>query len=196
VIVAEGDAAARLRAGEAVGIPTDTVYGLAADPSSAGGTDRLFQLKGRPPAVALPVLVGDAEAAARLGSLDERACRLVERYWPGPLTLVVPRQLGVAFDLGGDPSTVGLRCPAHPVALSLLRLTGPLAVTSANLHREPPCVRPGEVAAAFGESLAIVDGGTCDGVPSTVVALGNDSLACLRQGAIPIAEIEELLSAC
>ncbi|HXY44923.1 MAG TPA: L-threonylcarbamoyladenylate synthase [Acidimicrobiales bacterium] len=190
MIVSEAEALAALAAGEVVAIPTDTVYGLAVDPSLASSAGRLFAVKGRPEQLALPVLVADSITAERLGVIDGGARRLVERYWPGPLTLVTSRRQGVTFDLGGDPTTIGLRCPAHALALVLLGASGPLAVTSANRHGARPCRSAGEVQVAFGASLPVLDGGECDGEPSTVVSLVSGSVACLREGAIGMNEIE------
>jgi tRNA threonylcarbamoyl adenosine modification protein (Sua5/YciO/YrdC/YwlC family) len=182
-----------LREGQVVAIPTDTVYGLAVNPHVHGTTEELFRLKDRPEALALPVLVGDAADAPALGLLDERAAVLVAEYWPGALTIVVKRQGGVVFDLGGDPSTIGLRCPAHAVVRHLLAVSGPLAVTSANRHGEPPCVRAGDVRQAFGGSIAILDGGPAAGRPSTVISLVGAHVECLREGSVPMSEIETLL---
>src|ERR1700730_15622570 len=121
-----------------VGLPTDTVYGLAADPFRAGATDRLFVLKRRPRTVELPVLVADEHQALSMAvAVPASARRLMERYWPGPLTLVLPRRPDLNADLGQDDATVGVRCPAHPVPLALCRVVGPLATTSANRHGQP-----------------------------------------------------------
>jgi tRNA threonylcarbamoyl adenosine modification protein (Sua5/YciO/YrdC/YwlC family) len=195
VIVDEEHAVSALAAGEVVAIPTDTVYGLGVDPSRHETTRRLFLVKGRPQATALPVLVADVDTAGVLGVLDVRAAVLAEHFWPGALTIVVDRQPNIAFELGGDPSTIGLRCPAHPSTLHLLGLTGPLAVTSANRHGEAPCRSAAEVAAAFGDSLPVLDGGVCDGEPSTVVSLSAapNGVACLREGAVLMADVERVL---
>jgi tRNA threonylcarbamoyl adenosine modification protein (Sua5/YciO/YrdC/YwlC family) len=181
-----------LRAGLVVAVPTDTVYGLAVDPALAGSTARLFAAKGRPDAVPLPVLVPDVETADRLARrLDGPGRRLAERYWPGPLTMVLDRSAAAAsFELGGDGSTIGLRCPGHPLLLALLQQTGPLAVTSANRHGEPPLTEPASVAATFGDAVAaLLDGGTCAGTPSTVVRVGAEGLQLLRAGAIAFDEL-------
>jgi L-threonylcarbamoyladenylate synthase len=176
-----------------VAIPTDTVYGLAVDPRLPGTTEELFRIKGRPDAFALPVLVGDAADAPTLGLLDERAAVLVAHYWPGPLTIVVKRQPFVVIDLGGDPSTIGLRCPAHAGVRRLLAASGPLAVTSANRHGEAPCLRAVDVQRVFGASVVVLDGGPSRGHPSTVVSLVNTDVECLRTGSVPMSEIEALL---
>jgi L-threonylcarbamoyladenylate synthase len=190
-----GAVIAALQAGRVVAIPTDTVYGLAVDPRRPGATDGLFELKGRPETVALPVLIGDAGDAPALGLFDERAAVLVRQYWPGPLTIVVKRQPGVVFDLGGDPSTIGLRCPRHAGVRRLLATSGPLAVTSANRHGEAPCLRAADVERVFGASIVVLDGGSARGRPSTVVSLVGTDVVCLREGSVPISEIEVLLKA-
>ena len=171
-----------VRAGEVIGIPTDTVYGLGADPWRPETAGRLFAIKGRPESVALPVLVGDPAAADELAELDERALRLAAAFWPGPLTLVVRRRRGVELHLGGEAATVGIRCPGRELTRTLLRRTGPLAVTSANRHGERPFTEASELA-GLGVSV-VVDGGTCDGAPSSVVSLVGDTIEVLREGAL------------
>jgi L-threonylcarbamoyladenylate synthase len=180
-------AVAALRAGAVVAIPTDTVYGLAVDPRWPGATDAVFALKQRPASLELPVLVGDIETADTLADVDGlpvAARRLADRFWPGPLTVVVARRAGLDWELGGDGSTVGLRCPAHVVARRLCSLVGPLATTSANRHGRPPLTTAAAVAREFGAEVLVVDGGTCDGMPSTVVDTTGDALRCLRAGAV------------
>jgi L-threonylcarbamoyladenylate synthase len=184
-----GDAVEALAAGNVVAVPTDTVYGLAVDPSRDGATERLFALKERPERLALPVLIADPDAAGELAEMSPAASRLASRYWPGPLTLVLARRRGVALDLGGDPATIGLRCPANALVRNLLRRTGPLAVTSANRHGETPLHTLDQVRAHFGPGVAVLDGGRCDGLPSTVVSLVAGAPECLREGALPFAEL-------
>lgn len=178
-----------LHGGGVVGMPTDTVYGLAASPGVEGATARLFELKERPPSLELPILVASVEQAACLAfgsELSDAARALAERFWPGPLTLVVRRAQGVFWHLGGDPSTVGIRIPDHELALEMCRRAGPLAVTSANKHGKPPLTSAEEVSSTFGEELeGVVDGGVCDGVPSTVVDLTSGDPRCIREGGIP-----------
>lgn len=191
-------AAGALRAGAVVAMPTDTVYGLAADPWQPQAVRRLFSLKGRPSEVALPVLVaGREQVSAVAAPLDGAAGLLADRYWPGPLTLVLPRRGSFTADLGGLSSarkTVGVRWPDHPVVETLCRELGPLAVTSANRHGGPPATRAAAVAEVFAgehELTVILDGGLCDGTPSTVVECGGKALRCLRHGAIPWRELQE-----
>ncbi len=193
IVDAEG-AVEALAAGAVIAIPTDTVYGLAVDPRLREATGRLFALKGRPDDVALPVLVADVEAALRLGRLGIPGRRLADRCWPGALTVVVARaRAATGYELGGDPRSIGLRCPAHAAVRTLLRRTGPLAVSSANRHGEAPCRSAEDVTAAFGHDVPVVDGGTCEGVPSTVVRLDPSGLQCLREGALALADLERIV---
>jgi L-threonylcarbamoyladenylate synthase len=187
-----------LSGGSVVALPTDTVYGLAVDPSVPGAVERIFTLKGRPRDVALPILVGTkAQVEEVTGGLGGAAGYLADRYWPGPLTLVVPRRPGYSADLGGPTSprqSVGVRWPDHPVVQALCRSVGPLAVTSANPHTGSPATTAHQVAEAFegsGQPAVIVDGGVCDGVPSTVVECRGATTRCLRSGAVPWDDIIE-----
>lgn len=176
--------------GEVVAVPTDTVYGLAVDPRLPGAVDRLFALKQRPGQLPLPILIADPAGLADLAETTSAAGRLASRYWPGPLTLVLLRRPGVIFDLGGDPATIGLRCPANSLLRGLLRRIGPLAVTSANRHGEPPLHTADEVREHFGAGVvAVLDGGRCDGRPSTVISLTGPDAKCLREGALSFAEL-------
>ena len=179
-----------LAAGKVVAVPTDTVYGLAVDPRLPDAVDRVFALKQRPEQFQLPVLIADPDGALDLAEATAAAQRLILRYWPGPLTLVLPRRSAVELDLGGDRATIGLRCPAHSLLRELLRSTGPLAVTSANRHGEAPLRTADEVREHFGSGVtAVLDGGRCDGRPSTVVSLTGTDARCLREGALSFAEI-------
>lgn len=186
------DAAERaLRAGQLVGLPTDTVYGLAADAFRTGAADRLFAAKRRPRDVDLPVLVAGEDQARDLATgIPDVAFRLMERFWPGALTLVLPRDPDVVADLGDDEATIGLRCPDHDVALELCRRVGPLATTSANLHGQPTATTAQEVTDLFGAAVPVVlDGGTCAGSPSTVLDCTGAEPKLLREGRIPWTEI-------
>lgn len=182
-----------LRAGEVVAIPTDTVYGVAVDPFQPGAADRLFVAKERPKDVALPVLVGAAGDLDRLveGPVDPLARNLVDRFWPGALTLVLPRRVDLReLDLGGDPATIGVRCPDHRLVRELCREVGPLATTSANRHRQPTPEDAAGVAEALGDAVPLVlDGGICAGDPSTVVSILGDEVRILREGRIPATEL-------
>ncbi len=188
------DAARVLGAGGVVGIPTDTVYGLAASLAVPGAPAQLFGVKGRPERVALPVLVADAAAAADLADLGPAAERLAVRFWPGPLTLVLRRRRGVEVELGGDPTTIGLRVPALDATRSLLRVAGPLATTSANRHGEPPATTAAAVA-SLSEGVALVlDAGALTGSPSSVVDLTGEAPRLLRAGSLAWEEILAVLS--
>jgi L-threonylcarbamoyladenylate synthase len=191
------EAAAALADGSVVAVPTDTVYGLAVDPTQPEAVARLFALKGRPAEVPLPVLVAGPEQVALVaGQLGPAAQHLADHYWPGPLTLVVPRRRGFTVDLGGPPAarqTVGVRRPAHPVVVALCDLLGPLAVTSANLHRAAPATTAAEVEREFAgadQPELVLDGGTCDGVPSTVVECRGPASRCLREGALAWVDLQ------
>lgn len=175
---------AALDAGGVVGIPTDTVYGLAADPFAPEATDRIFLLKDRPRSVDLPVLVADVEQGLSLcAQLPPYARELMDRFWPGALTLVVSRRAGLGLHLGGDGTTVGLRCPDHAVARALCGAGGPLATTSANRHGSEPATTAGAVAEIDGVSL-VLDSGPCPIRPSTVVACTAGRPVLLRAGTL------------
>ena len=164
-----------LQRGEVVGIPTDTVYGIA-----ALDEDALFEIKRRPRHVDIPVLVAGIEQLAALGvELPSEAKRLMARFWPGALTIVVPRANG----------TVGVRCPSHDVPVSLCRAVGPLATTSANFHGQPTATTAQQVDELFEGRILVVDAGPCEGSPSTVVDCTGPEPALLREGRIPWAEI-------
>ncbi len=174
-----------------VGIPTDTVYGLAVDPFRPGAADRVFRAKRRRRDVKLAVLVAGLEQALALAdNLPDGVLALIERFWPGPLTIVVRSRPGLDVDLGEDDGTVGVRCPAHPAARALCAVAGPLATTSANLHGEAPLSTAAEVASTFGSAVPVVlDGGPCTGRPSTVVDCTTEDPRVLREGAVAWDEV-------
>ena len=185
-------AVATLRAGGVVAIPTDTVYGLAVDPSVPGATDALFALKARPQTLDLPVLVGtidQADALAGPGGLSPVARRLARAFWPGALTIVVSRRRGLHWELGAHADTIGLRLPDHALARELCDEVGALATTSANVHGAEPATDADAVGRAFGPGVVVVDDGRCSGPPSTVVDVGVDTPRCLREGAVPWDEV-------
>lgn len=185
-----------LSEGRPVGIPTDTVYGLAVDPFRPGATDRVFAAKRRPRERNLPVLVADvAQALALAGPVPDGAVSLMGRFWPGALTIVVRARPGLGADLGDDDATVGVRCPANTVARALCAAAGPLATTSANVHGGAPLVTAAEVAAAFGEAVPVVlDGGACTGLPSTVVDCTTAEPRLLRRGGVDWDEVRAELA--
>lgn len=189
---AVGDAAAALRAGGLVVLPTDTVHGIAARPDDPLATQRLFDAKARPRELELPVLVPDLAAAERIAVFDGRARTLAARYWPGPLTLVLPRdRASSGWDLGGDPGTIGVRVPRHPLALAVLGMSGPLAVTSANRSGEPTPTDCGSIVEAFGDSVEVYlcDEGPLSGQASTVLDLAHGEPRILREGALSEGEL-------
>jgi tRNA threonylcarbamoyl adenosine modification protein (Sua5/YciO/YrdC/YwlC family) len=186
---------ALLVAGSVVALPTDTVYGLAAR-LDRPSTERVFAAKGRPPGLALPVLVGEHEQVALVAAaFPATALAVAERFWPGPVTVVVRAKRPVGRLIGGDGRTVGIRWPDHPLVEQLCIEVGPLAVTSANRHGDPPCTSASAVVRTFGASevAAVVDGGDCDSAPSTVVDCSSRRPGCLREGAVPWARIEAVL---
>ena len=180
-----------LEGGFIVGVPTDTVYGLAADVSYTGAADRLFALKKRSRTFELPVLVADIEQAMSISvGVPEVAEKLMAKYWPGALTIVVPRHPDFVADLGSDEETVGIRCPGHIVPRTLCEVVGPLATTSANLHKQPPLTTAQEVSATFADGVdVILDAGPCNGRSSTVIDVTGSEPKLLREGDISWTDI-------
>ena len=170
-------AEATLAAGEPIVLPTDTVYGLAALPSATGAIDRVYELKDRPPSVPIAMLVGSLAEADGLWEASTLALGLAHAFWPGPLTIVGKRR--------GAGGTVGVRCPDHDFIRALAGRTGPLAVTSANRHGERTPATAREAAGGLlGAVALVVDGGRCEGEPSTVVDVTRSELAIIRVGPI------------
>jgi L-threonylcarbamoyladenylate synthase len=175
-----------LHGGGLVAFPTDTVYGVAALITDAAAIERLYQAKERSAQKAIAVLIGDlTQIELVAGQFPARARRLAERFWPGALTLVVPRQAGLPDNLS-PTATIGVRMPDHAFARELLRQAGPLATTSANLSGGPNPHDAQEVLAQLdGRIELVIDGGAAPGgVPSTVVDCTGDELSILREGAI------------
>jgi len=189
------EAITALTSGRLAVIPTDTVYGLAAHLGSPGAVQAIFTAKQRPPEKPIPVLGADLEQLSAVAMFDDRARSLGTRFWPGPLTLILPRAEGFDVDLGGNERrTVGVRVPKEPRALEILRRTGPLAVTSANRSGTKEAVTLDEARSVFGDEVdAYVDGGRCVGVPSTIVFLAGER-RLLREGPIPSAQVFQMLS--
>ncbi len=184
-----------LQHGGLVAFPTDTVYGLAVLPYEADIVERLYIVKGRSNDRAIAILLGEAAqwklVASEMGEIAER---LAKRFWPGPLTLVVPRLTSLPEVLSPQP-TIGVRMPDHPVALALLRMVGPLAVTSANQSGQHNAASASEVLEQLGGRIHLVlDGGRAPGgVPSTVVDCTGEELVVLRQGPITLEELSNAL---
>lgn len=190
-------AAEALAAGELVAFPTETVYGLGARADSAEAVAKVFALKGRPSDHPLIVHVADAAGADAFASqVSPVARRLIDAFWPGPLTVIVGRLPGVASAAAGGQDTIGLRCPSHPVAHALLlaarRLGVPgVAAPSANRFGRISPTRASHVVDEFGDSLLVLDGGDCDvGIESTIVDCSGDRPVLLRPGQIPRERIE------
>jgi tRNA threonylcarbamoyl adenosine modification protein (Sua5/YciO/YrdC/YwlC family) len=185
-------AVAAARRGRLIVMPTDTVYGIATRPDDHEATARLFEAKGRPRRLTLPVLVASTDEARRIAVFDDRAARLAAAFWPGALTLVLRRtEASRGWDLGGDGSSIGVRVPDHPLAIELLGLAGPLAVTSANRSGDPPAGDREELEAAFGDAVAVyvAANGRIAGVASTVVDLTAREPSILRPGDVDPAQI-------
>lgn len=198
------EAAEALRNGAIVAVPTDTVYGIAVWLDTPGGLERLFAAKNRPPDKAIALLVADREQAAEIGHLTAAARALVASFWPGGLTLVVPRRtdrpLPAALTGGelasGAIPTVGLRMPDHDAPRALAGALGPLPTTSANRSGEPEARDADEIERLLGDSIDLVlDGGPASGRPaSTVVDATGEVPRILRAGAIAPEEIERCLA--
>jgi L-threonylcarbamoyladenylate synthase len=192
------EAARRIRAGQLVAFPTETVYGLGANALDAAAVRRIFELKGRPETSPLIVHVGSIEMAKELAlTWPEAAAKLAAKFWPGPLTLVLPKQPKVPDLVTASLTTVGLRMPAHPVALELIRKAGvPIAAPSANRFTELSPVRAEHVRAAFGDSLMVLEGGPARvGLESTVVSLAGDHPVLLRPGMVTQAQLQAVIGA-
>lgn len=184
-----------LRHGGLVAFPTDTVYGLASLPFDKSSIDRLFSAKGRNSNRAIAILIGELEdLGAITPGLGDVGQRLAERFWPGPLTLVVPRRPSLPDTISPN-DTIGVRMPDHLVALALLRNIGPLAVTSANLSGDNNAVTAQQVMDQLsGRIHLILDGGTTEGgIPSTVVDCTGSDVIVLRPGPITLEEIRREL---
>lgn len=194
-------AARRLHQGELVVLPTETVYGLAADASRRAPVEAIFALKGRPSDHPLIVHVADTALAQRWGQMDDRALALAQAFWPGPLTLIVPRQADAPPWAAAGQSSIGLRCPSHSVALAVLREFarldpwGGLAAPSANrFGRVSPTCAQHVLDDLAQDTPMLLDGGPCEvGVESTIVDLTTPRARLLRPGRIRPAAIEALL---
>lgn len=178
----------RLDGGGLAVVPTDTVYGIAARAEDASAVTELYRRKQRDPAVPVAVLVADRAQAERLWvTASPGRRRLVAAFWPGPLTVVDRRAAGIDWDLGGDPSSLGARCPDHPLVRALAAEVGPLAVSSANRSGDPPVLSADQAVTSLGDDLLVIDGGPLSGAPSAVVDL-RDGFHLLRSG--PLGEPE------
>ncbi len=189
-------AARAVRGGRLVVLPTDTVYGIGCDAFSADAVKALLAAKKRGPDMPVPVLVGSWTTIDGLVLGVPRAAReLIEAFWPGGLSIVLPHAPSLAWDLGATRGTVMLRMPLHPVALELLRDVGPMAVSSANTTGSPPPATAAGAQEQLADSVALyLDGGDSgEPVASTVVDLTGDDPLVLREGAVSTAEVAEVL---
>ena len=193
-------AAQALQRGELLGLPTETVYGLAADAGNDAAVAKIFAAKGRPANHPLIVHVASVQGVQRFAShVPDFAQKLMDAFWPGPLTLILPRRSEVAAVAAGGQDSVGLRCPSHPVAHAVLQSAATLGVfgvaaPSANLFGRVSPTTAAHVAAEFGERLLIVDGGACDvGIESTIVDCTRGAPVLLRPGVLTP---EQISAAC
>lgn len=188
--------------GELVVLPTDTVYGIAADAFDPRAVARLLEAKGRGRQSPPPVLVsGLTTLRALVAEVPEPVERLVEEFWPGGLTIVLPSQPSLSWDLGDTHGTVAVRMPAHRIALELLEETGPLAVSSANLTGKTPAIAADDARSMLGDSVSVyLDAGpSATGIASTIVDatsfVGGEGplIRILREGAVDRARLREIL---
>jgi len=189
-------AVAALRRGVLAVLPTDTVYGVAADAFSPDAVGRLLEAKGRGRDMPTPVLVGSSRTLDGLADVVPQLARdLVDAHWPGPLTLVLRHAATLSWDLGETRGTVALRMPLDPVALAVLAETGPLAVSSANRTGLPAARDAAEAARQLGLAVEVyLDAGeVTDPVPSTIVDLTADRPRLLRTGALSLEQLRELV---
>ena len=191
------EAAQAARRGRLVVLPTDTVYGIGTRPDDPRATAALFEAKGRPRHLTLPVLAASLLEARTVAHLDERAERVATALWPGTVTLVLPRaERSASWDLGAANESIGVRVPSHPLALAVLERAGPMAVTSANRSGEPPARTCEELTAAFGDLVAVYlcrDDEPLEGTASTVVDLTGPQARLVRRGACPPEVIDGIL---
>ncbi|MGH3947780.1 MAG: L-threonylcarbamoyladenylate synthase [Pseudonocardiaceae bacterium] len=189
-------AAGAVRSGRLVVLPTDTVYGIGCDAFDSGAVRALLAAKNRGPDMPIGVLVGSWSTVDGLVLGVPRAARtLIEAFWPGDLSIVLPHAPSLAWDLGTTKGTVMLRMPLHPVALELLREVGPMAVSSANISGRTPATNAAEAQEHFRDAVAVyLEGGPSgDPVPSTVVDLTGAEPLVLREGAVGIDAVSEAL---
>jgi L-threonylcarbamoyladenylate synthase len=189
-------AVSAVQEGQLVVLPTDTVYGVGADAFTPQAVAALLAAKGRGRNMPPPVLVGTVRAASALTeSLGAFGQDLIDEFWPGPLTLVFRASPTLMWDLGDTLGTVAVRMPLHPVALDLLRRTGPMAVSSANRHSLPAATTADEAQAQLGDAISVyLDGGPCaDNVPSTILDLTGTVPRMLRAGALSVDDLRKVV---
>jgi L-threonylcarbamoyladenylate synthase len=178
--------------GGVVAIPTDTVYGIAASLAHLPSIERIYDIKGRPPGQPLPVLVSSVAALSHLAHVDDAVLPLLDAFWPGPLTVILPAATRLPEPVLGPGNSVGVRLPNHFVAIEVIeKAGGAIACTSANRSGHPPAKTATEVMESLGPDLdLILDGGVAPGgVASTVVAIDDLSLRFIREGAISMVDV-------
>ncbi len=186
-----------LKNGGVVAYPTDTVYGLGACMTDINAVDRIFQVKGRPKGMALPVLLADFKQIAEIvTAVTPAAKRLADEFFPGALTIILPKSEYVPDIITGGGRTVAFRIPNHPVPLALVKGLGrPIVGTSANLSGQPSALSAAEVSNQIGDKIdMVIDGGKCPGgIESTVIDLSGEKPVIRRQGAISIEKLRKIL---
>jgi L-threonylcarbamoyladenylate synthase len=191
------EAAKWIRNGGLVALPTDTLYGLAADPFRSDAVARIFMVKGRTAGSALPLIAADVDQiAARLGPLSVPAERLASKFWPGPLTLLIPAPVALAREVTAGTGRVGVRVPAHDIAREICRAADrPITATSANRSGQPATADPEEVERTLGEDVdLLIDAGPArGGAPSTIVDMTGPTPRLVREGAVGWSEIQAWL---
>jgi len=196
--LAQGIAAAAeaVRRGEVVVLPTDTVYGVGVDAFASDAVAAVLAVKGRGREMPLPVLVPSAQTVDGLAAdVPDYARDLIRAFWPGPLTLVLPAQSSLMWDLGETNGTVALRMPQNDTALQLLSEVGPMAVTSANISGQPPATTILEAATQLGSAVSVYleAGPSTGGLASTILDCTHDAPVILRAGAVSAAQLQEVL---
>ena len=189
-------AARAVTGGKLVVIPTDTVYGIGCDAFSHTAVRALLAAKGRGRDMAPPVLIGSKRALDGVASnLSDSAKTLIDAFWPGPLTVVVPYTPSLTWDLGDTDGTVAVRMPLHPLALELLKETGPMAVSSANKHGRPPAETASDAKAQLGSEVTVYleAGASEDNLPSTIVDCVAEPPQVLREGALTVEQIRKIV---
>lgn len=184
-----------IKRGRVVGIPTDTFYGLSADPFNLAAIERVFQIKGRPETKALPILVSSTEQAVTLArDVPDAFLLLAHKFWPGALTLVVEATHRLPLKVTGNSGRVALRWPDSQIATALIESAGgPVTGTSANLSGFPSCTNAQQIVKQLGDRLPLIldSGDTGAVLASTIVRINGDEWAIAREGALPEAEIQQ-----
>jgi len=191
------EAVTALGNGELAVVPTDTVYGLAADAFKPDAVAALLAAKGRGRQMPPPVLVGSRRAAfALVEDVSSSASDLIDEFWPGGLTLVFRSSRSLVWDLGDTRGTVAVRMPLHPVTLDLLKESGPLAVSSANISGSPPATTAADAESQLGEAVSVyLDGGPCSAeIPSTIVDVTGPVPKLLRSGAVTVKRLRNVVA--